>query len=348
MLAAIGGAVFTLVGVPAGWMSGAIIVVAAAALAGRPMLMPVPVLRFLFVVIGISLGAVVTPETLHGIATYPVSVALLIVAMLCLSVGGTVYLRLVHGWDTLSAFLASSPGAMSQVLAAAAELGAELRGVAIAQSVRVVVVAVCFPAAMALLGLAGEARPRPSNPLNFAIVDELAILVAVSTAGALLFHRFRIPGGLLFGALFTSAVLHGSGLIHAAVPPWVANAAMVALGGVIGARFANTPLRLLSSYLGAAFGSIAVLLVIAGLFAAAVISVFALPAADVTIAFAPGSVDAMMLLAIALALDPVYVGAHHVTRIMFVSLLMPVVARWIARKPAHEREQPREQPPFQD
>ena len=45
------------------------------------------------------------------------------------------------------------------------------------------------------------------------------------------------------------------------------------------------------------------------------------------IAFAPGSVDAMMLLALALNLDPVYVGAHHLARIFFVSLTMPLVAR---------------------
>ena len=51
--------------------------------------------------------------------------------------------------------------------------------------------------------------------------------------------------------MFASAALHGSGLIHAVVPPWVANTAMVALGGVIGARFANTPLRLLANYLAA-------------------------------------------------------------------------------------------------
>jgi uncharacterized membrane protein AbrB (regulator of aidB expression) len=50
------------------------------------------------------------------------------------------------------------------------------------------------------------------------------------------------------------------------------------------------------------------------------------------IAFAPGSVDAMMLLALALHLDPVYVGAHHVMRIFFVSLTMPLIARRAARK----------------
>jgi uncharacterized membrane protein AbrB (regulator of aidB expression) len=40
----------------------------------------------------------------------------------------------------------------------------------------------------------------------------------------------------------------------------------------------------------------------------------------------------MMLLALALHLDPVYVGAHHVVRIFFVSLSMPLLTRRAARK----------------
>jgi uncharacterized membrane protein AbrB (regulator of aidB expression) len=69
------------------------------------------------------------------------------------------------------------------------------------------------------------------------------------------------------------------------------------------------------------------------------------------IAFAPGSVDAMMLLALALNLDPVYVGAHHLTRIFFVSLTMPLVARWSARSlkvRSEPAKPPLKRPPFQD
>jgi membrane AbrB-like protein len=349
-LATVGGALFTLIGVPAGWMAGAILTVGAAALAGRPMLIPMPLLRVLFVVIGISLGAVVTPETLRGIATYPGSIATLILALVCVSLAGTAWLRMVHGWQPLTAFLASAPGAMSQVLVAAAELGADVRGVAIVQSLRVVVVAVCFPAGMVVFGLASEALPRPGVALTWALVDELAIMVAASTVGALVFQRLRLPGGMLFGALIVSAALHGSGFIEAAVPAWVANAAMVALGGVIGARFANTSLALLSRYIVAAVASITVTLAIAGLFTATIIAIYELPVIDVTIAFAPGSVDAMMLLAITLALDPVYVGAHHVTRILFVAFLTPIVARRIARAPAGvvRREPPGSGAPSRD
>ena len=62
---------------PVGWLSGAMICVAVAALAGRPMHVPAPLARVIFVLIGISLGGAVTPETLKGVATWPLSVVLL-------------------------------------------------------------------------------------------------------------------------------------------------------------------------------------------------------------------------------------------------------------------------------
>src|SRR3569833_4134044 len=66
---------------------------------------------------------------------------------------------------------------------------------------------------------------------------------------------------------------------------------------------------------------------LAGCCAAGLLLLLKLPLAELVIAFAPGSVDAMMLLALALHLDPVYVGAHHVVRILFVGLAMPLLAR---------------------
>ena len=350
-IALAGGATLGLVGVPAGWLSGSILAVAGASLAGRPMLIPTLMMRAIFVLIGISLGAVVTPETLHGMATYPLSIAVLLLAMAVISVVGAGYLRLVHQWGKVDAYLAAAPGGMSQVLALGAELGADLRAIAIVQSIRVVVIAVGLPAGLSMLGLVGHAPPRAAVTLNLATLDELAILVAASTVAALIAYRIRFPGGLLFGAMLTSAVLHGSGLIHAIMPWWVANTAMIAMGAVTGSRFANMPLRLLLNFVAAAFGSFAVAVMIAAVFAVLLISLLSLRVAEVMIAFAPGSVDAMMLLALALNLDPVYVGAHHLTRIFFVSLTMPLMARRSARALMSGNEaarRPLERPPFQD
>src|SRR5262249_36873826 len=160
------------------------------------------------VLLGTSLGAVVTPETLHGMAAYPLSIVVLIVAMACIGFGCASYLQSVHGWDKMSAYLGSAPGGMSQVLAVAAEIGADLRAVAIVQSVRRVIIAVALPAAPALLGLVGHMVRPPGPPLTLASLDELAILLVAASVGAYAAHKVRMPGGLLFGAMFTSAGLH--------------------------------------------------------------------------------------------------------------------------------------------
>jgi membrane AbrB-like protein len=353
-VAAVGGLTFGLLGMPAGYLSGSILAVACASLVGRPMTIPTPLMRVLMVLIGISLGAVVTPATLNGMATYPLSIAALIVAMTAISFGGTIYLRAVHGWDMLTAYLAAAPGGLSQVMGLAAEFNADLRAIAIVQTVRVTIVAVGLPAGLAALGLAGHTTRGMGGTFDPGKLDELAILVAASTVAALIAYRIRFPGGLLFGAMMTSAALHGSGLIHVVMPWWVTNTVMVAFGAVTGSRFAGTPIRMMLHFIGAAFGSFAVAVAIAAVFAAILVGILHLPIAEVMIAYAPGAVDAMMLLALALNLDPVYVGAHHLVRIFYVSLTMPIVARYAGPAKSHrkksnaKREPPIARPPFED
>jgi membrane AbrB-like protein len=349
-IAAAGGLVLGLLGMPAGFLSGSILAVAGASLAGRPMLIPTPLMRVLLVMIGISLGSVVTPETLHGMATYPLSIAALIAAMAAISFGGAAYLRVVHGWDMITAYLAAAPGGLSQVMGLAAELGVDMRAIAIVQTVRVVIIAVGLPAGLSVLGLVGHATRSIGGPFDPTRIDELAILVVTSTVAAIIAYRIRFPGGLLFGAMLTSATLHGSGIIHVVMPWWVTYTVMIAFGAVTGSRFANTPLRLLLHFIGAAFGSFAVAITIMAVFAVGLVGLLSLPTAEVMIAYAPGAVDAMMLLALALNLDPVYVGAHHLARIIFISLTMPLVAHRYGRprKLPHTPAPPLKRPPFQD
>jgi len=349
-VAAVGGLTLGLMGMPAGYLSGSILAVACASLIGRPMLIPTPLLRTLLVLIGMSIGSVVTPETLKGITTFPLSIAMLILAMTAISFCGAAYLRVVHGWDTITAYLAAAPGGLSQVMGLAAEFDLDMRGIAIVQTMRVAIIAVGLPAGLSMLGLVGHSNRSMGGTFNPAQLDELAILIAASTGAALIAYRIRFPGGLLFGAMLTSAALHGSGLIHVVMPWWVTNTVMIAFGAVTGSRFAGTPLRLLVHFIGAAFGSFAVAVAITAIFAAGLVSILSLPIAEVMIAYAPGAVDAMMLLALALNLDPVYVGAHHLVRIFLISTTMPLVARYARpqKTPGSAPKAPLKPPPFED
>jgi membrane AbrB-like protein len=340
LIAAAGGVGFTLAGFPAGLISGSLLSVAAAALIGRPVMIPLPLSRVISVLVGISLGAVVTPETLKGLAAFPLSIGVLAVATLCMILATASYLRFVHGWDALSALFGASPGALAQVMALSAEYQCDLRAIAIVQTMRVVVLTIGIPTGLALFGLtaSGGLMLRLGSGTDSPI--ELAVLVVVSTAAALLVWRMRLPGGLMFGAMLGSGILHGGGLLSAALPWWVASAAVIGIGAVTGSRFANTDPRTLLRFLGAALGSFAVAISIASLFVLLLTTLLSIRVADAVVAFAPGAQDSMMVLALSLHLDPIYVGAHHLSRFLLVSLLVPFLAHRLRPLPPAAGENP--------
>jgi uncharacterized protein len=328
LVATVGGVGFAWMGLPAGLVSGSTLATSIAALLGRPMTVPAPLGRVCFVLIGILLGAVVTPESLHGIVTWPLSIALLAICAALMTVAATCYLRFVHGWEPLSALLGASPGSLGQAMALSAEFGADIRGIAIVQTVRVMIITLGLPVGLGLFGFVASAAPRA--PEGFSLI-ELAIVIAASTAAALLMHKIKFPGGLLFGAMAASAVLHGSGLLHATLPWWLGAAAVVVMGGLTGARFASTTPTMLMAYLWAALGSATVAIAVSAVFVLVVMSFLPFRVADVVVAFAPGAQDTMMVLALALYLDPVFVGAHHLTRFLVVTFSVALMARRWAR-----------------
>jgi membrane AbrB-like protein len=340
VIAAGGGIVFTWVGFPAGWLAGAMCFSAMAALVGRPMCLPQLVARPCFVLLGTSLGAVATPETVAGMASWPLSVAIVCVGMGTVTVATISYLRIVHGWDKQTAMFAAIPGALSQVMAMAAECGADLRAVGIVQTLRLLILAVGIPVGLAVLGLTGPSPPPASLVSLLDAPGEFVVLLALSASMAAVLLKVGFPGGLIFGPLVMSAALHGAGLVHVTLPPWLTSIAMVGLGAVAGSRFSGTSFPVLLRYLGAGLGAFVVSVSIAASFAVFAASVVSLRISDAVVAYSPGAVDVMMILALALHLDPVFVGAHHLARLFSVTLALPVAVRWLGVTPTLKTEPP--------
>ncbi|MCC7347776.1 MAG: AbrB family transcriptional regulator [Variibacter sp.] len=337
-IALAGGMALGLPGLPAGWMSGAIIAVSVAALLKRPMHVPDLLARITFTVTGISLGGAVTPETLKHMASWPASLLLLSLSMVLLTVVVMLYLQWVHRWDASSALLASFPGGLATVMLLAIEYKADVRAVAVVQTVRVVAIAVLLPGTLALFGL--HAPPLAARASAFGEPLQLLVLVGVSGAAAVLAQKMRFPGGLMFGAMITSAALHGAGVVTVTLPPTVAIIAFMILGGLTGTRFANMDPRTLRRLAGAAFGALALGVAVAFLSAVAAAWALSLATGPMVIAYAPGAIEAMMVLALALNYDPAFVGAHHLARFMLVLVSMPAIVRFMQRARSPQPDDP--------
>src|ERR1700682_5957576 len=120
VIGAAGGALFLWANLPGGLISGAMIAVGIAAIAGRPLAVPPIMTQIVLVLLGISLGSLMSRQLLQHVSAYPVTIALLALATFCSTFGSSLYLQRFHGWDQTSALLAGSPGALSQITMLAA------------------------------------------------------------------------------------------------------------------------------------------------------------------------------------------------------------------------------------
>src|SRR5258708_24239175 len=130
------------------------IAVGIAAIAGRQLAVPPLLTQTILVLLGISLGSVVSRHLIQQVSAYPLTIGLLALATFCSTFGSSYYLQRVHGWDRTSAFLAGSPGALSQITILAAEKGADVAAIAVVQTIRVISLTAALPLVLAFTGIA--------------------------------------------------------------------------------------------------------------------------------------------------------------------------------------------------
>ena len=328
-IGAAGGLLFLWANLPGGLISGAMIAVAIAALAGRPLSLPSHVTQTLLVLLGISLGSVVSRQLIQHVGAYPLTIALLALATFCSTFGSSYYLQRVHGWDRTSAFLAGSPGALSQITILAVERGADLPAIAVVQTMRVIILTAALPMLLALTGTPPSSSlgllTAPASPLG------LLALGASSLALALIFRLLKFPASWMFGAMIASGVLHGADLVQGGLPAWMRGVALIGIGAVIGSRFARMRIKTLLGHINAALGSFAVAILVSGIFVGLIVLTTHVRPGDLIVAYAPGAMDAMLALALTLHIDPIFVGAHHLSRFVFVTIATPGIVHLFGR-----------------
>ncbi|MEM6712460.1 MAG: AbrB family transcriptional regulator [Pseudomonadota bacterium] len=317
----IGAAILGLAGVPGGWIAGAMLGVAIPALSGIAVAMPDWLRDFAFVCVGISMGTGVTPQTLALLPSWPVTLLMVVASIPVIAGTLALFLMRVAKWDGPTALLASMPGALSYLIAVAPEVGAHVPRVAIVQTVRVAILVAVIP--FVAIVLAEDVASTPTPPQ--ASLDELLLLGAGGIGGAVLAQLLKVPAGLMIGALGASAALYGSGLLVGHPPQLFAIFGFVIMGSSIGARFSETRWRDLNAVLWTSIasfaigGSLAVVIAILGSW------ITGLPLLKLIVAFAPGGLEAMVVLAFAMQLDPAFVAAHHLVRFLLIVFILPFV-----------------------
>ncbi|MDF1872858.1 AbrB family transcriptional regulator [Vannielia sp.] len=326
-----GAGLFTLIGFPVAPLTGAAFAVSMAALLGVRMILPKALALVAFVLVGINIGTGVTPAALGAAVTWPLSLAVLgfflLLGMLVTQVG----LQRFLGFLPQDAVLAGAPGHLTYVLTLSLETGGDPGRVAVIQSIRVLFLTLVVPVIVASVFGASGTHVLPPEAMSFGM---LAGMAAAAVGVGLVFKRMRLPAAFLLAGMAVSAVGHAIDLTPGRLPPVLSVASFVVMGTMIGTRFSGQTWNTLRVGLAAGVFVTGVNVVMTLLAVGAAMVLLGLTPAMLVVGYTPGGVEAMAAMALALGLDPAFVAAHHVARLLMLTVLVPaLLARAGRQKP---------------
>ena len=132
--------------------------------------------------------------------------------------------------------------------------------------------------------------------------------------------------------MVASAAVHLLGLTHASPPVIVVAVAQILLGASVGARFAGLTYRDLGRVLRLGGIATLILLTVTGIFAVALHAITGSPFESIVLAFSPGGLTEMSLVALALNVDTAFVATHHIVRITVVVMIVPFLFKIMRRR----------------
>jgi membrane AbrB-like protein len=331
MIGAFGGALAHLAHLPLGYLLGSIIATGTCAALdlrplGRQITLPLG-LRFSFVpVIGVAIGGTFTPEIARAaVGWIPSLLALCLYIPLAHAVGYRIYRK--GGLAPVEAFFGAVPGGLIESVQLGEEAGADVRLLTVLQFLRLIFTIITVPLIFwAISGHpVGSASGARMTGADFVLtLPDIALMIVAGGMGAALGKALRFPGYIITGPIALSALLHLAGLLHGIPPGWLISVAQIVLGTGLGARVVGVERAMLRRGAALAATNGIAALSLAFVFAIALSWLTDTPLAAAFLAFAPGGLAEMSLIALSLHMSVIYVTVHHVARI-FIAVTL---AKW--------------------
>jgi membrane AbrB-like protein len=324
--AAVGVVIFQALSLPLPFLLGPMFACLAVALAGARMTGAPAVSDLMRTILGVAVGASVTPELVGRLGAMAASVALVPLFVLVIGAIGYPYFRRLCGLDGPTAYYAAMPGGLQDMIVFGQEAGADPRALSLIHATRVLVIVSAMPVILTLGWGMSFAAP-PGAPALSIPPHELALMAFCAVAGWKGAERLGLFGASILGPLALTAAFSLAGLIHHRPPAEAILAAQFFIGLGVGVKYVGVTLDELRRFVLASLGFCAMLAGLSVVFAEGVYMTGLAPQVEAILAFAPGGQAEMAVLAIVAGVDVAFVVTHHLVRIVVVITGAPIAAR---------------------
>ena len=331
LFAGIGVAVFWVFDLPLPFLFGPMFACLVAALAGFRLKGFGQVSVAARTILGIAIGASITPAVVARLPEMALSVAIVPFYIALIALIGVPFFRHVWKFDQPTAYYAAMPGGLQDMVIFGIEAGGDARALSLIHATRVLIVVTLAP--IFLTQLYGQSLTNPLGvPASELPIHEMALMVVAALVGWKGGERLGLFGASILGPMIVAGALSLGNVLHGRPPAEAILTAQFFIGCGIGVHFVGVSWRELSRDVAAGAAYVVVLSILAAIVAYVVTHVGLAAGTEAFLAFAPGGQAEMTVLAIVAGADLGYVIAHHLTRIVLVIIGSPIIARLMRRR----------------
>ena len=339
-IAAIGAAAFWAAGLPLPFLFGPMAACLLAALGGLRLQGLGQVSIAARTILGVAVGATITPEVVGQLPQMALSVAFIPLYIVLIGLVGVPFFTKVCKFDRVTAYYAAMPGGLQDMIIFGQEAGGDARALSLIHATRVLIIVTLAP-----ILLTSAFRASLSNPIGAPAATlpphELVLMALAAIIGWKGGERIGLFGASIIGPMIVTAVLSLTDVIHFRPPAEAIVAAQFFVGMGIGVYYVGVTLAELRRDVLAGVAFVVLLAGLAVCFTWIVSAAGLAAPTEAFLAFAPGGQAEMTVLAIVTGADLGYIIVHHLTRLVLVILGAPVAARLLRRKASAAPPRPR-------
>ena len=330
-LAALGTGVFWALSLPLPFLFGPLSACLLAALLGAPLKGLGQVSVAARTILGVAVGASLTPEVVARLPQMAASVALIPLYVAVIGLVGVPFFRKVYRFDWATSWYAAMPGGLQDMVIFGQEAGGDVRALSLIHATRVLIIVTVAPLILTLgFGVTLDnpiGAPAAELPLH-----EMLIMIAAALIGWKGGEKIGLFGASILGPMIVTGILSLTDVIHYRPPAEAILVAQFMIGIGIGVGYVGVTLHEIRRDVSAGVIFVLMLAGLAALFTEVVVLFGLAPAVDGFLAFAPGGQAEMTVLAIIVGADLGYIIIHHLTRVLLVISGAPILARLMRLK----------------
>lgn len=324
-MAALGGIAAFAAGIPLGFLIGAAIVTVAAGLNGMQVRLPPALYRASLVVVGAGVGLGITTDIVARLGS--VFWLIPIAALVSIGIGWamTPLFRRLSATSLATAHFSLVPAGIAEMAETSMKYGADAGTVATMHALRVMLVVLVLPAALAF-----QVEPQDYAAAIVRLgawTPSLALALALGGLAGWLGSLVRMPNPYMLAPILALLVLSGAGLMEAAEPRLLSGAAQILIGINLGARFDRATIRKIPRVFGAAIPLMSLHLALMCALAVGAAYLVDLDLPTAILSFATGGTVEMVLTAGAVGATVGIVTAFQVARGIFGNALAGFIYR---------------------